>query len=173
MRKRPRSSSTSIWPIRLTAWRGDANGDGVRDASLADVRDAVLTIRRRKAMVIDPTDADSRSVGSFFVNPVVSVDDLARIKQRLGCDDLPVFPISEDRVKISAAWLIERAGVVRGYTHGRVGTSTKHALAIVNRGGGTAREVIELKELIQKRGFDLVGVALAVEPVFIGFESGA
>jgi UDP-N-acetylmuramate dehydrogenase len=144
---------------------------GVSDPSLADVRDAVLTIRRRKAMVIDPTDADSRSVGSFFVNPVVSVEELARLKQRLACEDLPVFPVSEDRVKLSAAWLIERAGFQRGYTHGGVGTSTKHALAIVNRGRGTAREVIELKELIQTRVFDLVGIALAVEPVFIGFES--
>jgi UDP-N-acetylmuramate dehydrogenase len=143
---------------------------GVNDPSLSDVRKAVLMIRRRKAMVIDPIDPDSRSVGSFFVNPVVSIEELAGIKQRLACDDLPVFPVSEDRVKISAAWLIERAGVVRGYTHGRVGTSSKHALAIVNRGGGTAREVIELKELIQKRVFDLFDITLAVEPVFIGVE---
>lgn len=143
---------------------------GVNDPSLADVRDAVLTIRRRKAMVIDPIDTDSRSIGSFFVNPVVSVDEIERIKQRLAVDDLPVFPVSEGRVKISAAWLIERAGISRGYTHGNVGTSSKHALAIVNRGGGTAREVIELKELIQKRVFDLFGIALATEPVFIGFE---
>ena len=71
-------------------------------------------------------------------------------------------------MKLSAAWLIERAGISRGYTHGNVGTSSKHALAIVNRGGGTAREVIELKELIQKRVFDLFGIALATEPVFIG-----
>jgi UDP-N-acetylmuramate dehydrogenase len=143
---------------------------GVNDPSLADVRDGVLTIRRRKAMVIDPTDTDSRSAGSFFVNPVVSVDELDRIKQRLACDDLPVFPVSESRVKLSAAWLIERAGIARGYTHGNVGTSTKHALAIVNRGGGTAREVIELKELILKRVLDMFGIALATEPVFIGFE---
>lgn len=143
---------------------------GAGAPTLADVRDAVLTIRRRKAMVIDPTDADSRSVGSFFVNPIVSVDELERIKRRLACDDLPVFPISKDHVKISAAWLIERAGIARGFTHGNVGTSTKHALAIVNRGGGTAREVIELKELIQKRVFDLIGIALAAEPAFIGVE---
>jgi UDP-N-acetylmuramate dehydrogenase len=147
---------------------------GASAPSLTDVRDAVLTIRSRKAMVIDPTDADSRSVGSFFVNPVVSVDEIERIKQRLGeraCDGLPVFPVSEDRVKISAAWLIERAGIARGYAHGKVGTSTKHALAIVNRGGGTAREVIELKNRIQKCVIDVFGIALATEPVFVGFES--
>ena len=144
---------------------------GVNDPSLADVRDAVLTIRRRKAMVVDPIDADSRSVGSFFVNPVVSVDELERIRQRLACEELPVFPVSEDHLKLSAAWLIERAGIQRGYTHGNVGTSTKHALAIVNRGGGTAREVIELKVLIQRRVVEMFDIALATEPVFIGFES--
>jgi UDP-N-acetylmuramate dehydrogenase len=143
---------------------------GVNDPSLLDVRDAVLTIRRRKAMVIDPDDADSRSAGSFFVNPVVTPDELERIKQRHACDDLPVFPVSADRVKLSAAWLIERAGISRGYIHQNVGTSTKHALAIVNRGGGTAREIIELKELIQRRVLDCFDIALATEPVFIGFE---
>jgi UDP-N-acetylmuramate dehydrogenase len=143
---------------------------GVRHPSLADVRDAVLAIRRRKAMVIDPRDPDSRSVGSFFVNPVVTLDELERIKRRLDCDGLPVFPVSEDRAKLSAAWLIERAGIARGYCLGNVGTSTKHALAIVNRGSGTAREVIELKELIQKRVLDLFEIALATEPVFVGFE---
>ncbi|HXU37821.1 MAG TPA: UDP-N-acetylmuramate dehydrogenase [Blastocatellia bacterium] len=144
---------------------------GVNNPSLADVRDAVLTIRRRKAMVIDPSDTDSRSVGSFFVNPVVSIAELERIKQDLSSDDLPAFPVSQDRVKLSAAWLIERAGIARGYPYGNVGTSTKHALAIVNRGGGTAREVIELKDFIQKRVLDLTGIALAVEPVFVGFEN--
>lgn len=146
---------------------------GASDPSLGDVRDAVLTIRRRKAMVIDPSDTDSRSVGSFFVNPVVSIAELERIKQALASDDLPAFPVSEDRVKLSAAWLIERGGIARGYAYGNVGTSTKHALAIVNRGGGTAREVIELKELIQTRVLDMVGIALAVEPVFVGFDRSA
>ena len=149
---------------------------GLGDPSLAEVRDAVLTLRRRKAMVIDPSDVDSRSVGSFFVNPVITLDELDRIKQRVGAgdsDDLPVFPVSQDRVKLSAAWLIERAGIQRGYIHGNVGTSTKHALAIVNRGGGSAREVIELKEVIQKRVLDLFEIMLATEPVFIGFEYGS
>jgi len=148
--------------------------NGLKDPSLSEVREAVLTIRRRKAMVIDPNDLDSRSVGSFFVNPVVTVDELERVKEKLGelgSSDLPMFPISEDRVKLSAAWLIERAGIHRGYVFGNVGTSTKHALAIVNRGGGTAREVIALKELIQRRVRDLFEIALATEPVFIGFAS--
>src|SRR2546427_601766 len=146
---------------------------GGNEPSLADVRDAVLRIRGRKAMVIDPTDGDSRSVGSFFVNPVVTLDELERIKQRLGqrvCDGPPVFPVLEDRVKLSAAWLIERAGFKRGYTYGNVGTSTKHALAIINRGGGTAGEVVELKELIKKRVLEEFGIELTPEPVFVGFD---
>ncbi len=159
--------------VRYPELQGFLAERGVNDPSLADVRDAVLTIRRRKAMVIDPADADSRSVGSFFVNPVVTVDELERIRHRLACEELPVFPVSEDHMKLSAAWLIERAGIQRGYAHGNVGTSTKHALAIVNRGGGTAREVIQLKELILRRVLDLFDIALATEPVFIGFESSA
>lgn len=144
---------------------------GLNQPAPSDVRDAVLAIRRRKAMVIDPADVDSRSVGSFFVNPTVSGDELARLKQTLGSDgeNLPAFPASGGHVKLSAAWLIERAGIKRGYAHGRVGTSTKHALAIVNRGGGAASEVVELKELIQKRVLEEFGVALTPEAVFIGF----
>ena len=143
--------------------------------TLAEVREAVLTVRRRKAMVIDSRDADSRSVGSFFVNPTITRDEFDQLKHRarIGPEigDLPAFPVSDDRVKLSAAWLIERAGIERGYVHGNVGTSTKHALAVINRGGGTAVEVIELMELIQKQVFEKFGVELSPEPVFVGFEN--
>lgn len=153
---------------RHVAWQG------ATDPTLEQVRDSVLSLRRRKAMVIDPQDPDSRSVGSFFVNPIVTHEECEHIKQRthrlvaLG-EQMPTFAAAGDRVKLSAAWLIERAGIGRGYVHGGVGTSTKHALAIVNRGTGTAREVIELKELIQRRVLDAFGVALTPEPVFVGF----
>ncbi len=153
---------------RHIAWQGTT------DPTLEQVRDSVLSLRRRKAMVIDPQDPDSRSVGSFFVNPVVTREECGQIKHRadklvaLG-EEMPTFAAADDRVKLSAAWLIERAGIDRGYVHGGVGTSTKHALAIVNRGGGTAREVIELKELILSRVLDAFGVALTPEPVFVGF----
>lgn len=148
---------------------------GVNQPAPSDVREAVLAIRRRKAMVIDPGDPDSRSVGSFFVNPTVTRGELEAIKQRLatlgaGSEDLTVFPVSDGRVKLSAAWLIERAGVERGYTYGNVGTSTKHALAIINRGGGTSGEVVGLKEVIQKRVLEEFGLELTPEPVFVGFE---
>ncbi|MEK6301261.1 MAG: UDP-N-acetylmuramate dehydrogenase [Acidobacteriota bacterium] len=144
-----------------------------KEPTLAKVREAVLALRRRKAMVIDFQDPDSRSVGSFFVNPVVTREESEQIRKRAGsfAEETPAFPTADDRVKLSAAWLIERAGIKRGYAHGNVGTSTKHALAIINRGGGTAREVIELKELIQSCVLDTFGVALTPEPVFIGFES--
>ena len=147
-------------------------GLGIDQPSVADVREAVLSTRRRKAMVIDPGDLDSRSVGSFFVNPTITRDEFERIKQLLGSngEDLPAFPASDGRVKLSAARLIERAGIERGYIHGNVGTSTKHALAIINRGGGTGAEVVELKELIQTRVREEFGVELTPEPVFVGFD---
>jgi UDP-N-acetylmuramate dehydrogenase len=147
---------------------------GKHSATLSDVREAVLAIRRRKAMVIDPSDPDSRSVGSFFVNPTLTRDDFEALTARAASltsagDEIPSFP-DGDRVKVSAAWLIERAGIRRGYVYGNVGTSTRHALAVINRGGGTAREVVELKDLIQSRVFDAFGVALVPEPVFVGFD---
>src|SRR5215510_8074884 len=119
--------------------------------TLQQVREAVLTIRRQKAMVIDPSDLDSRSVGSFFVNPIIGIEQFEELKKILassGDEDLPSFPAPNDCVKLSAAWLIEKAGIKRGYIYGNVGTSTKHALAIINRGGGTASEISELKETI-------------------------
>jgi len=142
--------------------------------TLQQVREAVLDIRRRKAMVIDPTDLDSRSVGSFFVNPTVTTEQFEEIKQNLASlasgTDLPAFPAPDGRIKLSAAWLIEKSGINRGYVYGNVGTSTKHALAIINRVGGTASEISELKEMIQQRVFETFGIALRPEPVFVGFE---
>jgi UDP-N-acetylmuramate dehydrogenase len=149
---------------------------GAIEATPGQVREAVLSLRKRKAMVIDPQDPDSRSVGSFFVNPTVTQEESELVRQRAARfmsagEEMPAFPVGDDHVKLSAAWLIERAGINRGYALGGVGTSTKHALAIINRGGGTAREVIELKDQIQSRVRDAFGVLLTPEPVFIGFES--
>jgi len=139
--------------------------------TVTDVRAAVLALRRRKAMVIDPLDSDSRSVGSFFVNPTVSVQEFEAVKSRAGIvSDMPAFPVGENEIKLSAGWLIERSGIERGHILGNVGISTKHALAIVNRGGGSASEVIKLKELIQKRVLDRFGIRLKPEPVFVGFD---
>ena len=146
----------------------------IQQVTLQQVREAVLTIRRQKAMVIDPNDLDSRSVGSFFVNPIVGTEQFLELKKILASagsdEDLPSFPAPDGCVKLSAAWLIEKAGIKRGYIYGSVGTSTKHALAIINRGGGTSSEISELKEMIQQRVFDSFGIALAPEPIFVGFD---
>lgn len=115
------------------------HGGGV--GSLSDVRRAVLAIRRRKGMVLDPHDPDSRSVGSFFVNPIVTCEQAEEIKVRAlkvapDSKEMPCFATPDNRVKLSAAWLVERAGFRRAHIHGNVGLSTKHVLAIINRGGG-------------------------------------
>lgn len=147
---------------------------GLADPSLADVRAAVLALRRGKGMVIDPDDDDSRSVGSFFINPIVTQEELETIRaqatrQGVPGRDMPSFPVADRRIKLSAAWLIERAGFERGYLSGKVGISRKHSLAIVNRGGATAREVIELADRIRSRVHETFGVVLEPEPVLVGF----
>jgi UDP-N-acetylmuramate dehydrogenase len=139
----------------LQQFAGDA-------ANLQQVRDAVITIRRKKGMVIDPTDPDTRSDGSFFMNPIVP-PSLVRT-------DMPHWPAGKN-VKLSAAWLIEHAGFHKGFVHGRVGISSKHTLAIINRGGGTAAEVLELVGMIQDRVREEFGVELRPEPNFIGFDA--
>ncbi len=144
--------------------------------SLREVREAVLAIRARKAMVITPDDPDCRSAGSFFKNPVVTAESFARIEAiarergliRTG-EAVPNFPAVDGHVKVPAAWLIERAGFQKGYRQGRAGISSKHTLAIVNLGGATAREVVNLMKEIQGRVEEIFGVALLPEPVFIGF----
>ena len=132
-------------------------------ADLQQVRDAVITIRRRKGMVIDPADPDTRSDGSFFMNPILSAAEFEKFPRK----DAPNFPAA-DGVKLSAAWLIENAGFHKGFVHGNVGISTKHTLAIINRGGGTAREVRELVTIIQQRVREKFGVDLQPEPNMLG-----
>lgn len=147
--------------------------------SLQEVREAVRTIRARKAMLIIPGDPDCRSAGSFFKNPVVTKKDLMRLEaaakaQRLIRDDEGVlhFAAGEDRWKVPAAWLIERTGFKKGYRRGRVGISSKHTLAIVNHGGATAREVLSLATEIHERVRENFGIWLRPEPVFVGFGAG-
>ncbi len=143
------------------------------DVDLTRVRETVLALRRRKGMVLDPDDADTRSDGSFFMNPIVpaaALDGvLARVAARgIAPDSVPRFS-APNGVKLSAAWLIEQAGFRKGHQHGNVGISSKHALALVNRGGGTAAEVVELVRDIRRRVEDAFGVLLVPEPSFVGF----
>ena len=141
---------------------------GVSTDDLRGVREAVIAIRRRKGMVLDPNDPDTRSDGSFFMNPIVTraqYEAFARL-----APDAPHFPSGDD-VKLSAAWLIEHAGFSKGFVHGNVGLSSKHSLAVINRGGGTAAEVVELVRMIQGKVRETYGVEIHPEPNFIGFDA--
>jgi UDP-N-acetylmuramate dehydrogenase len=140
---------------------------GIALDDLAGVRESVIAIRKRKGMVLDARDPDTRSDGSFFMNPVLTAEQYAAFAQR--APEAPHYPSGED-VKLSAAWLIEQAGFHKGFTLGRVGLSTKHTLAIVNRGNGTAVEVVELVRMIQDRVREQFGVELHPEPNFVGLD---
>jgi len=139
------------------------------EPTLTEVRAAVREIRHRKAMLIVPGEEDARSVGSFFKNPVLPqafVDNLsARLASR---GELPTYPAADGFRKLPAAWLVEHAGFAKGYARGAAGISHKHALAIVNRGGATAAEIIALRDEIQARVWDEFGIKLQPEPVFVG-----
>jgi UDP-N-acetylmuramate dehydrogenase len=139
--------------------------------SLAQVRDAVRTIRASKAMLITAGDEDCRSAGSFFKNPVVSEGEYQNLVAEAASRELqiPSYPMISSQKKISAAWLVEHSGFAKGFQLGRVGISRKHALAIVNRGGATAADVFELKSMIEQRVREQWGVQLMPEPVFVGF----
>ena len=144
---------------------------------LADARDAVLAQRRERAMVLDAPDHDTWSCGSFFTNPIMSTGSYdvlqARAQARLGADEGPVrvprFDALDGQVKTSAAWLIERAGFGRGYgMPGPAALSTKHTLAITNRGSATAAEVVALAREIRDGVHEAFGVTLVNEPVLVG-----
>ena len=139
--------------------------------TLIEVRAAVREIRHRKAMLIVPGDDDSRSAGSFFKNPIVPQSFFEELATRLEARglQLPNFAAADGFRKLPAAWLVEHAGFAKGYTKGAAGISHKHALAIVNRSGATASEIIALKDEIQARVFDEFGILLKPEPVFVGF----
>ena len=142
-------------------------------APLAPVRQAVLDLRRGKGMVLDEADHDTWSAGSFFTNPVVApavADDVAR--RAAAADQRPVtaWPTADGRVKLSAAALIERAGVPRGHPGPDAGVrvSTRHTLALTNRGGGTTAELLALARDVRDRVEEAFGVRLMPEPVLVG-----
>ncbi|HEX6149795.1 UDP-N-acetylmuramate dehydrogenase [Nocardioides sp.] len=129
-------------------------------APMADVREAVLGLRRGKGMVLDPADHDTWSAGSFFTNPIVDPDAVP--------EGAPSWPLPDGRVKTSAAWLIERAGFGKGYGDGRVRLSTKHTLAVTNRGEATTAELLELARELRDGVRDRFGIGLVNEPVLVG-----
>src|SRR3954453_5984992 len=139
-------------------------------APLAEVREAVLELRRGKGMVIDRDDPDSVSVGSFFMNPILSPEEIDEIARRAGVRP-PAFPEPDGRVKTSAAWLVERAGFERGYDMpGPAAISTKHTLALTNRGGATTAELLALAHEVADGVERQLGVRLVPEPVLVGAE---
>ena len=128
-------------------------------ARLDDVRKAVIELRRGKGMVLDPADPDSRSAGSFFTNPIVPADRAVE-----GC---PSWPADDGRLKLSAAWLVQHAGFGRGTRQGKVGTSSRHSLALTTEPGATATELLAFADRIVAAVQDQFGVTLIREPTAV------
>lgn len=139
---------------------------------LAAVRRLVLELRRAKSMVLDERDPNRRSVGSFFVNPVVDTAVLARVASTAAPAEVPHHRLDHGRFKLSAAWLIEAAGFHKGERRGAVGLSDRHALALVHHGGGTTAELVGFAAEIRAAVAARFGVSLVPEPVFLGFTPG-
>jgi UDP-N-acetylmuramate dehydrogenase len=161
-------------PVRyaeLAAALGVEVGDQVEGT---EARSAVIELRQRKGMVIDPADPDTRSVGSFFVNPVLDEATLEVVEKaaRIWCGEdtrVPRFDAGDGRVKVPAAWLIERAGFGKGYSLGAgARISAKHTLALVNSGSASAAALMALAAQIRDGVRDAFGVSLALEPVLVG-----
>ncbi len=136
---------------------GVETGDRVESAR---VREAVLAVRRGKGMVLDPADHDTWSAGSFFTNPFVSADEVP--------DGAPAYAQADGSVKTSAAWLVEHAGFSKGYGHARVSLSTKHTLALTNRGDARTSDLLALAAEVREGVRSRFGIELHPEPVLVG-----
>jgi UDP-N-acetylmuramate dehydrogenase len=150
----------------LTAALGATSGER---ADPRAVREAVLGLRSRKGMVLDDADHDTWSVGSFFTNPVVAPDIYDRLASQSD-SPVPHYP-APDGVKLAAGWLVERAGFGKGYPDdaaARCRLSTKHALALTNRGGATAHDILALARTVRDGVRDVFGITLKPEPVLVG-----
>jgi UDP-N-acetylmuramate dehydrogenase len=136
-------------------------------APLTEVRAAVLRLRRGKGMVVDPTDRDSASAGSFFTNPVLTAEEFADLQRRTGAE-VPSYPEPDGRVKVAAAWLIGQAGFDKGYGDGPARISTKHTLALTNQGGATTADLLRLAREVRDGVLEKTGIELVNEPVLVG-----
>lgn len=146
--------------------------------SLSEVRATVLALRKSKSMLLDPGGENGQSAGSFFMNPTLDDAALATVSARVAAagalgpgETMPAYPAGAGRTKLAAGWLIERAGFGKGAGEGRVGLSTKHALAIVNRGGATAAEIVTFARRVKDGVRERFGVELHAEPVLAGFSA--
>jgi len=138
--------------------------------TLAEVREAVRTIRAQKGMLLVDGNADCRSAGSFFKNPIVPATVIDSLAEELGVEkrSIPAYPAQDGEVKLSAAWLIERAGFQKGYALGNAGVSSRHTLALINRGGASAADIIALRDQVTDAVASRFGVRLEPEPVWLG-----
>ena len=141
-----------------------------REASLGEVAAVVRHVRQSKGMLLVEGDADCRSAGSFFKNPVVSEEQMRRIAV-VSAKEPPRFPAGAGQLKLPAAWLIEQAGFAKGYALGAAAISSRHTLALVNLGGASAAEVLALAGQIQSAVEARFGLRLEMEPVMVGFEA--
>jgi len=164
-RLRPRGSAT----VRYADVDKDLAARGIARPSLTEVRASVIAIRRSKSMVLDdPGDPNRRSCGSFFLNPIVDAAQADRVTARAADPGMPRWPQADGRVKLSAAWLIERAGFARGERAGAVGLSSRHTLAIVAHDGARTADVLAFARRVQDQVEQRFGVRLAPEPVIWG-----
>jgi UDP-N-acetylmuramate dehydrogenase len=138
--------------------------------TLAEVREAVRTIRAQKGMLLVAGNSDCRSAGSFFKNPIVPATVLDSLADELGVErgSIPAYPAQDGEVKLSAAWLIERAGFQKGYALGNAGISSRHTLALINRGGASAAEIVALRDQVTNAVVSRFAVRLEPEPVWLG-----
>lgn len=151
------TQGTQSNPIRYAELAGLLGIELGQTAPTKAVRDAVLHLRRTKGMVLDPDDPDTVSAGSFFTNPLVAVAP----------EGAPSWPDASGKVKVPAAWLIQQAGFDKGWGDGKIGISTKHALALVNRGGGTAQELLQVARTVRDGVRARFGIELVPEPVIV------
>ncbi len=140
--------------------------------SLRDVASTVWALRAQKSMLIDPSDENVRSAGSFFTNPIVMSVEAERVRAHALAsgmvnkfDEMPCYDAGAGMKKLAAGWLIERAGIHKGLRRGAVGVSSRHALALVHHGGGTTAELLAFAGEIQARVRSVFGVGLEIEPV--------
>ena len=143
--------------------------------SLLEVRETVLALRRKKSMVLDEADDNGHSAGSFFTNPVVAAELADQLARRAVADGvlpvsekMPRYPLPDGRVKLAAGWLIEHAGLAKGFRMGPVGLSSSHALALVHHGGGTTADLLRLALHVRAAVWDRFAIDLSPEPVFLG-----
>lgn len=158
-------SSTST-PITYADLLRELGTDAGSRRPLTEVRQAVLAVRRTKGMVLDPNDPDTRSTGSFFTNPILTDEQAAQLLPA----DAPRYPAGSGQVKTSAAWLIERAGFARGYGNELAAISSKHTLALTNRGNATADDVLALAREIRAGVQNLFGITIDPEPILVNCE---